>query len=218
MKKILSVALILLVICVFGCGNEKSVEQSAPDTEKAIAKVIAEKKELPPEPPIHKITRAEATTKLNELSTGLNVRVDDMKELTFCHCPIDYDAHPPISIVPYVTFDKNYNVDLYQDIVYVGREVLYFDTLYIKTSGGVDTFRYEKTVKSVDGGYVGEEYVGKMTDSLYRKLQSAIKEGGAKFRFEGRSFAEREFTKKELSDMTRVFAIYEFLKSVKVEN
>ena len=147
-----------------------------------------QKKDAPVKVSIPQIIRAEANAKLN-------VRVNDMKELTFCHCPIDYDAHPPISIAPYVTLDKNYNVDLYQDIVYVGREVFYFDTLYIKTSGGVDTFHYEKTVKSVDGGYVGEEYVGKMIDDLYRKLQSAIKEGDAKFRFEGRVFAERNSSK-----------------------
>ena len=147
-----------------------------------------QKKDAPVKVSIPQIIRAEANAKLN-------VRVNDMKELTFCHCPIDYDAHPPISTVPYVTLDKNYNVDLYQDIVYVGREVFYFDTLYIKTSGGVDTFHYEKTVKSVARGYVGEEYVGKMIDDLYRKLQSAIKEGDAKFRFEGRVFAERNSSK-----------------------
>jgi len=48
-------------------------------------------------------------------------------------------------------------------------------------------------------------------------LQFAIKEGAAKFRFEGRSFAERELTKKELSDMAKVFAAYEFFKSVTVK-
>lgn len=121
------------------------------------------------------------------------------------------------SIIPFVVVEKDYTASLRQDILYVGREVLYFDKLYIKTSDGVETFRYEKTVKSFDSGYVGEEYVGLMTDSLYQKLQTAIKESGAKFRFEGRLFTEREFTYKELSDMANVFAIYELLKGVKVE-
>ena len=214
MKNLLAVTLILASIFVVGCGGEKSTEQPVSETEKSIAKVIAEKKVSP----VPTITRTEADAKLAELSAGLNVRVDDMKELIFCHCPINYDVHPPISIAPYVTLNKNYSVDLYQDIVYVGRELLYFDTLYVKTSSGVDTFHYGKTVKSVDGGYIGEEYVGKMTGGLYQKLQTAIKEGGAKFRFEGRVFAERNFTEKELSDMAKVFAIYEFFKGVKVIN
>lgn len=200
MKKFLVVSLLLLVIFITSCSGEKPAEKTALPT-----------------PQVKTITRAEADTKLRELSAGLNVRFDDMKEVTFYHCPIDYDVRPPISIIPFVVVEKDYTASLRQDILYVGREVLYFDKLYIKTSDGVETFRYEKTVKSFDRGYVGEEYVGLMTDSLYQKLQTAIKEGGAKFRFEGRSFAEREFTDKELSDMAKVFAIYELLKGVKVE-
>ncbi len=201
MKKILAVLLIFAVVILVGYSNEKSAEQSATT-----------------EPLIKTIMRSEANARLAELSAGLNVRVDDMKEVTFCHCPINYDVRPPIHIIPYVVVDKDYHVSLHQDILYVGRELLDFDTLYIKTSGGVDTFRYERTVKSFDKGYVGEEYVGQMTGGLYQKLQTAIKEGGAKFRFEGRTFGERNFTGKELSDMSKVFTIYEFFKDVKVVN
>ena len=201
MKKFLSVLLMFALLILAGCSNEKTAEQFAPA-----------------EPPIKTITRLEANATLAELSSGLNVRVDDMKEVTFCHCPINHDIHPSIYIIPYVVVDKGYQVSLRQDILYVGREVLYFDTLYIKTSDGVDTFRYEETVKSLNGGYYGEEYVDRMTDALYQKLQTAIKEGGAKFRFEGRQLAERNLTRKELSDMMKVFAIYEFFKEVKVVN
>lgn len=211
MKKILTVALMTAIFLLVGCSNEKTAVQPAEPPAKA-------EKPAPVAPPIKTITRAEADAKFKEMSAGLNVRVDDMKELTFCHCPINYDVHPPISIIPFVVVDKNYGVSLRQDILYVGRELLDFDTLYIKTSGGVDKFYYEKTVKSFDGGYVGEEYVGLMTDGLYQKLQTAIKEGGAKFRFEGRTFGERNLTGKELSDMAKVFAIYEFFKGVKVVN
>lgn len=209
MKKILSFALVLLAVCVVGCGGEKTQSAEPP---------IRTEKTAPVAPSIKTITRAEADAKLKELSAGLNVRVDDMKEVTFCHCPINYDIHPPIYIIPFVVVEKDYTVSLRQDILYVGHEVLHFDKLYIKTSAGVETFRYENTVKSFDGGYVGEEYVGLMTDGLYQKLQTAISEGNAKFRFEGRSFAEREITKKELSDMAKIFAIYEFFKSVEVKN
>ena len=211
MKKILTIGLMTLMLLLTGCGSEKTAVQTAEPPTKAekLASVA---------PPIKKITRAEAGAKLNELSAGLNVRVVDMKEVTFCHCPINYDIRPSIAIIPFVVIEKDYTVSLRQDILYVGREALYFDTLYIKTSEGVETFRYEKTIKSFDGGYVGEEYVGLMTGGLYQKLQTAIKEGTAKFRFEGRSFAERELTGKELSDISKVFAIYEFFKGVEVEN
>lgn len=197
MKKKFMVMLILVTIFICGCGGEKTADKPAP-----------------PEP---KITIAEAKTKLAELSQGLDVRVDDMKEVTFYRCHINHDLHPPIWIVPYVAVDKNFKATLYQDILYVGREMLYFDKLCVKTSSGVETFHYEKTVKSVNSGYVGEEYNGQMTAPLYKKLQSAISEGYVKFRLEGRTFGERELTQEELLNFQKVFSIYEFLESVKVE-
>ena len=199
MRNVMAVALMTAIILLVGCGSEKAAEKSTSS-----------------EPPIKTITRAEADEKLKQLSTVLDVRYDDMKEVTFCRCPINDDIHPPIYIIPYVVVDKEYHVSLRQDILYVGREVLDFDKLYIKTPGGVDIFHYEKTVKSFDKGYVGEEYVGQMTGGLYQKLKTAIKEGGAKFRLEGRTFGERELTEEELVDMEELFSVYEFFKGVKV--
>lgn len=130
---------------------------------------------------------------------------------------INHDLHPPIWINPYAVVDKNFNVSLRQDILYVGRESLYFDKLYVKTSSGVETFHYEKTIKSVNRGYVGEEYDGQMTAELYKKLQEAVTDGSANFRLEGRTFGERELTAEEISEMAKVFARYEFLDKTKVE-
>ena len=94
MNKIFTIVLLFLAIFVCGCGGEKTAEKisekSAPVT--SVPKTI---------------TGAEADAKIKELSAGLNVHVDDMKEVTFCHCPINYDIRPSIAIL------------------YVGREVLY---------------------------------------------------------------------------------------------
>ena len=196
MKKILSFVLIITAMILVGCGNEKMNSES------------------PVIPPTPTITRAEANAKLEKLATVLDVQFDDMKEVTFCRCPIDIDMRPSIWIIPYVAIDKNYNAILYQDILYVGNEPLYFDRLYIKTNSGVEKFQYENVIKS----YAGEEYNGLMEDALYKRLQEAIKEGFAKFRLEGRTFGERELTEEELSDMEELFSIYEYFNSVKVEN
>ena len=192
MKNFLTVALLVAVFLIVGCGGEKSARQEN-SKPKVPANVIKEK--------------------LKEVSSGLNVRVDDMKEVTYYICPTDYDAHPSIWIIPYVIVDKNFNASLRQGILYVGNEPLYFDTLYVKTSNGVETFQYLKVEKNS----AGERYEGLMSNELYQKLQAAISEGGAKFRFEGRSFAERELTPKEIEHMKKVFAIYELLNGVEVE-
>lgn len=192
MKNFLSVALIIAVFLIVGCGSEKSARQ---ENSK-------------PTVPVNVIRE-----KLKELSAGLDVHFDDMKEITYYHCPIDSDIHPSIWIAPYVAVDKNYEPALFQGILYVGNEPLYFDTLYIKTSKGVESFQYPKAEKST----AGEKYNGLMTDALYKKLQSVIDEGGAKFRLSGKTFGEREFTSKEIANMKKVFAIYELLNTVKVE-
>lgn len=195
MKKILEVALMTMIILLAGCGSEKTAEKATSS-----------------EPPIKTITRAEASEKLKQLSTVLDVRYDDMKEVIFCRVPVDSDLHPSIWIIPYVAIDKNYNVELRHKILYVGNEPLFFDKLYVKTSGGVETFQYKGVVK----GSAGEEYDGLLGYALYKKLQEGIKTGQAKFRLSGRTFGERELTEEELVDMEELFSVYEFFKSVKI--
>lgn len=77
MKMIMTGAIIFFVMFVVGCGSEKNTKQVEPA-----------------EPPIPKITRAEAQTKLAELSTGLEVYYDDMKSFTIfrCHHNSDNDS------------------------------------------------------------------------------------------------------------------------------
>lgn len=198
MKNFLSVALIIAAFLIVGCGsgNEKSARQ---ENSKPVVSVNVIRE------------------KLKELSAGLEVRFDDMKEVTYYQCPRYDDDYQTIWISPYVVVDKDYKASLHQALGYVGRRILRFDKLYVKTSSGVETFQYPKTVSSFSGRYVGEEYNGLMTPALHKKLQSVIDEGGAKFRFEGNSFAEREFEPREIADMKKVFAIYELLNTVKVE-
>ena len=186
MRKILLVALIVITVILVGCGKTAKNESSSVPT----------------------ITVAEAQSKLKELSAGLEVRKDDMKEVTYCLGNVDSDISPSIWIIPYVVIDKEFNAELYQDILYVGNEPLYFDKLYLKTKSGVEKFQYS---------YARKEYNGKMSFALYDKLKEAVTEGYGKFRLEGRMFDERELTEDELWDMEKVFGLYEFFKSVKVE-
>lgn len=192
MKKFLTVALFVTALLLVGCGKD-DVEIVVPHKPTVPVNVIREK--------------------LQELSSGLDVHFDDINEITYYHCPIDSDLHPSIWLAPYVAVDKNFQAELFQGILYVGNEPLYFDTLYLKTTSGVDTFQYRKTEKNL----AGENYNGLMTEPLYIKLESAINEGGAKFRLSGRTYAERELTPKEIANMKKVFAIYELLSTVTIE-
>ena len=112
MKKVFAVACLVATIFICGCGGDKTARQEN-SKPKVPVNVIREK--------------------LKELSTGLDVRADDMKEVTYYTCPINSDLHPSIWIIPYVVVDKNFNAVLRQGILYVGNEPLYFDTLYVKT-------------------------------------------------------------------------------------
>ena len=192
MQKILLVVLIAVSMVLVGCGKKAKNEQ----------------------PAIPTITITEAQLKLKELSAGLEVREDDMKEVTYCLGNVDSDVYSPIWIVPYVVIDKEFKVELYKNTLYVGNEPLNFSKLYVKTKSGVEKFQCKNIVKS----YAGEEYNGVMDSALYAKLKEAVAEGYGKFRLEGRLSDERELTTDELWDMEKVFELYEFFKRVKVVN
>ena len=190
MKKIFLFVLMLLVIISAACGNKKST--------------------------LVKIAPDEAKIKLAELSTGLEVHYDDMKGYTLCRCHYDVDKN--IIIAPYVlVYDKDFSVSLGYHIMHDGAEPLHFDTMYVKTSEGVKHFKY-KNVSILYGYHIIEEYHGAMDSEVYATFKKAIDEGHAKIRLEGRQMDERELSQKELSDMAKVFAIYEFFNSVDIEN
>lgn len=87
----------------------------------------------------------------------------------------------------------------------------------VKTSEGAKHFKYKND--SIIYGYrIIEEYNGAMDNEVYNTFKQAISEGYAKIRLEGRQMDERELSQKELSDMAKVFAIYEFFNNVKVES
>lgn len=191
MKRIFPIALIIFSLNFFCCSNNKTSLQA----------------ELP------KITQIEAQAKLEELSEGLGVYYDDMKEFTLCRA--HYGVND-IEIVPCVFIHDDYSVSLYYHVMYSGHDPLHFDTLYIKTFDGVKTFKY-KNVSILYGHVIVEEYKGKMPKEVYETLKTAVRTGYAKIRLEGRQMEERELTQDEFDDYEKVFLIYEYFNSVKVE-
>ena len=190
MKNFLSMALLIFVLILSGCGNNKTAQQV----------------QLP------KITRQEAQAKLEELSEGLEVHYDDMKEFTLCRA--HYGVND-IEIVPCVFVHDDYSVSLYYHVLYSGHEPLHFDTLYIKTFDCVKTFKY-KNVSILYGNVIVEEYKGKMPKEVYETLKTAVRTGYAKIRLEGHQMEERELTQDEFDDYEKVFLIYEYFSNVKV--
>lgn len=199
MRNFLFVMMIILLIFTFGCSSD-------------IKKEDVDAKKVEP-PPIPIVTQAEAKAKLTELADGLDYRYDDMKEKYYYRCNADMDVRPRIWLIPYVTVDKNYNVFLGQDIVYLGKEPLHFQTLYVKTKKGVESFAYKDVIRS----YGGEEYMGEMTYDVYRKLKEGVADRYIKIRLEGRTFGDRELTAQEIADFAKVFAVYEYFCNVKIE-
>ena len=202
MKNFLSMALLIFVLILSGCGNNKTAQQV----------------QLP------KITRQEAQAKLEELSEGLEVHYDDMKEFTLCRA--HYGVND-IEIVPCVFVHDDYSVSLYYHVLYSGHEPLHFDTLYIKTFDCVKTFKYKNVsilpyiifpiiILVLNHVFFCEEYKGKMPKEVYETLKTAVRTGYAKIRLEGHQMEERELTQDEFDDYEKVFLIYEYFSNVKV--
>lgn len=198
MRKKFSIVLILVTLILGGCNNKK------------IEQLPIEPRELP------KISSEDAETKITELSENLKVQYDGMKKLTFYSCPIYLGRK--VCVAPYVSVaDDDYSVELFCHVVYSGHERIDFDTLYIKTAGEVKTFYFADVYRMYHAGYYGDEYNGVMPANLYYTLKKVIEVGSARIRLEGIAYEERDFLPIEIEQMRKVFALYEFLSSVTVE-
>ncbi|MBR4384032.1 MAG: hypothetical protein IKP64_10815 [Selenomonadaceae bacterium] len=198
MKKFLAILLVLATIILCGCGRDKSVSPSP------------ERIELP------KITSEFAEKKIMELEKGLDVQHDEMKGITFYTCPIYFGQK--VCIAPYVSVaDDDYSTELFCHVVYSGHERIDFDTLYIKTAGELKTFYFDDVYRMYHAGYYGDEYNGVMPANLYFTLKKVVGTGSARVRLEGINFSERDLLPKEIEHMKKVFAIYELLNGVEVE-
>lgn len=193
----------IFLFIVVGCGNntKKSENIKSEDNTKI------------------SVTKAEVNEKLKSLSNGLEVQYDDMKELTYFRCHINLDNHPHIFLIPYVVVDENYNFSLKNHILCVSTrnyEIIYFDTLYIKSSKGVENFKLDE--KKIHRSYAGEEFIDNMSKPIYDKISESIEGNNIKFRLEGRVYSERNLTDEEISQIRAVFSIYKYLSSINVIN
>lgn len=198
MKTALSLVLVLVMLILGGCSGNK------------VTKSVPEQKELP------KISSEDAETKIIELAKDLNVQYDGMKKLTYYGCPIYLGQK--VCVAPYVSVaDDDYSVKLFCHVVYSGHEKIDFDTLYVKTAGEVKTFYFSDVYRMYHASYYGDEYNGVMPAILYYTLKKVIEVGSARIRLEGIAYEERDLLPAEIEQMRKVFAIYEFLSGVTVE-
>ena len=190
--------LVLATVILVGCGT---TNKTPPESVEVI---------LP------KITSEVAESKIMELETELDVQYDGMKRLTYYSCPIYLGRK--ICVAPYVSVaDSDYSVNLFCHVVYSGREQIDFDTLYVKTAGEVKTFYFSDVYRIYHAGRHGDEYNGVMPANLYVTLKKVVDVGSARIRLEGIAYEERDLLPKEIEHMKKVFAIYELLNNVDVE-
>ena len=198
MRKFLAIVLILVTLILGGCGNKKG--ERSPIEQMKPSKILSE----------------DAETKILELSKELDVHYDGMKKLTYYGCPIYLGRK--VCVAPYVSVaDSDYSVNLFCHVVYSGHERIDFDTLYVKTAGEVKTFYFSDVYRMYHASYYGDEYNGVMPANLYYTLKKVIDVGSARIRLEGIAYEERDLLPAEIEQMRKVFAIYEFLSSVEVE-
>lgn len=198
MGKYLSLSLILVTLIFCGCGSKK-VETPPP-----------EKNERP------KISSEEAETKILAWEKELDVQYDSMRKVTYYSCPIYLGRK--VCVAPYVSIaDEDYAVELFCHVVYSGREQINFDTLYIRTGGDVKKFYFDNIYRMYHAGYYGDEYNGVMPANLYFALKHVTDYGTARIRLEGNGYEERNLLPEEIEHMKKVFAIYELLSSVNVD-
>ena len=197
-EKILIMAT-LAIFCLYLAKGKNQIQKKEEVVQNA--KTETEKPSVP------EITIAEAELQLQIFSRELDVRYDDMQEVTFYSCR--NAGRSPLYFIPYVSIDKQYKPKLLLQIFSISKSPLYFDKLYIKTGKKVYTFNL---------GARKSDYNGKMSWEIYQSLKEGIETGYIKFRVTGNDLGEREMTAGEIEGIEEVFAIYEYFSKIKVTN
>ncbi|MBO4401664.1 MAG: hypothetical protein J5809_07445 [Selenomonadaceae bacterium] len=185
MSKILVFFFLSVTMIISGCMSAKQV------SKKSIA---------------IEVTPSEAQAKLKEMSRGLVVYYDDMKDAIICR--VDANLNDVLLFVPRVEINNQFEPELYLQIFHTSRRSLYFDKLYIRSANGTAEFKVS----------TGNEYNGLMSREIYQSLKDGVMSEYIKIRIAGRDMDERELTAEEIAQIDKVFTIYEYLSKVKVTN
>lgn len=161
----------------------------------------------PQTPLVPEITVAEAELQLQTLSNELDVRYDDMLEVTFYSCRSA--GRSSLYFIPYVSINKQFKPNLGLQIFSVSNYPLFFDKLYIKTADNLYIFNL---------GARKSSYNELLRKDIYKSIKEAVDSGYLKFRITGNDIGERELTAGELEGVDAVLSIYEYFSKVKVAN
>lgn len=211
--KYLFYGLIFIIVTIFVCefiNDNRDVKTVTNEQSQLNGNVGAagSKKILP---------KTEVEKELMRLAEGLDVKYDNMKEITYYYCPQDYDIG--IKLLPYLIVDKNYGVTIFDCPVCHGDEWLFFDTVYIKYDGHLYKNSYDKSKRQSQVGRrsVTELYSVPLSGDWYKILHDACNYQNVKIRFSGKFDVDKFLDDKEIKNIKKVFTIYEFLDSVNVQ-
>ena len=151
------------------------------------------------------ITSSYAKAKLHDLSQGLDVRYDDMKDAVICRCTAELEDN--LFFIPRVEIDNKFNPELYFQAFHISRSLTYFNKLYIRSEN--KTTKFEANTN---------EYNGVMNRDVYEILKDGVASKYIKIRLEGRDMDERELSASEIAQIGEVLNIYEYFSKVKVVN
>lgn len=190
-------------VTIFFCGCFNDPSQSKEKVEGTVSK--------------KNLSNIEVEKELSNLSKGLDIKYDDMKEVTYYYCPQDYNIG--IKILPYVIVDKNYKAMIFDCPVCHGDEWLFFDTVYIKYNGHLYKNLYDKSKRQSQAGKrsVTELYSVPLSGDWYKILNDACNYQDVKIRFSGKFDVDKVLTGEEIENIRKIFAIYELLENVNVQ-
>lgn len=149
------------------------------------------------------ITTSYAKAKLHDLSQGLDVRYDDMKDAVICRCNAELDDK--LFFIPRVELDNQFKPKLYLQAFHISSSLSYFNKLYVRSAN-----------KTLNLDANTNEYNSAMSIDVYEVLEDGVASGYIKVRLEGRDMDERELTSEEITQIANVLKIYDYFSKVKV--
>lgn len=160
-----------------------------------------------------KLTQAEKEAKIQELSSDMQVKTDDMRDITFY--PPKLDLKQPTIMNPYIGVKHpNETCVLRLEVCYTGDDWIFFDTVYIKTPTRTHILKYKPYTgdHDVSSGSVFETFDQAVDSDTLAALRDIAATGSAKIRLSGKYFSERNLSDDEVQRIKNILDLYDVLR------
>ncbi len=197
----------------------QKAENVSEEKEESKTEVIGEDKISNKKSKKRGISEKERKERISELTSGMTIETDDMKNTTTYLYPIDVnirEAEEGIKLASMVVEDNDTNeFELLLGAFYEGDDWIFFDRIYFKADGerfSINTPHLTANNEVLMGGVreIHEIKMNKKNEDFLRKIANA---SNVRIRFDGQYDRERDMMPIEIEHIRNMLGLYDLVKN-----